>query len=98
MRRQYKAVEAATHQLYATLNRNPTEIEIADKLGVDVSRLRNIVADLHKVMPVSASSRSKSHEDLPPPDLPGDGNLEPDKICARQQLRSRLNVAMGWLP
>jgi RNA polymerase sigma factor for flagellar operon FliA len=98
LRRHHKAVEAATRELSALLQRNPTELEIADKLGVEVSRLRKIMVDLNNVVRVSVSSRSSEHEDLPPPDFRGSADLEPDKICAQQELRSRIHVAIGTLP
>jgi RNA polymerase sigma factor for flagellar operon FliA len=40
LRRRHKQVEAATRELAATLQRTPTESEIAQKLGVDVARWR----------------------------------------------------------
>ena len=39
MRRRHKQVEAATRDLAATLQRNPTEAEVAQKLGMDVERM-----------------------------------------------------------
>jgi len=45
MRRQ-KQVEAATHDLSATLQRAPTEAEVAEKVGVDVDRFRTMMIDL----------------------------------------------------
>src|SRR5258707_15645801 len=38
LRRRHKQVEAARRELQATLQRTPTESEIASKLGVDVDR------------------------------------------------------------
>src|SRR5438477_1009370 len=38
LRRRHKQLEAATRELSLTLQRNPTEAEIAEKLGVDVER------------------------------------------------------------
>src|SRR5277367_4905653 len=45
LRRRHKQVEAATRELAATLQRTPTEAEIAEKLGVDVERWRNMMID-----------------------------------------------------
>src|ERR1700729_1909605 len=49
MRRRHKQVEAATRELAATLQRTPTEQEIAEKLGMDVERWRNMMIDLRNI-------------------------------------------------
>ena len=98
MRRRHKQVEAATRDLAATLQRNPTEAEVAQKLGMDVERWRNMMLDLRNVGLISASTRSNENEDLPAPDFPSKPETQPDSICAREQLRSVLGVAMKTLP
>ena len=55
LRRRHKQVEAATRELAATLQRTPTESEIAQKLGVDVERWRQMMVDLRSVGLISAS-------------------------------------------
>src|SRR5580692_2294315 len=70
LRRRHKQVEAATRELQATLQRTPTESEIALKLGVDVDRWRQMMVDLRSVGLISASSRTAEHDDLPAPDFP----------------------------
>jgi len=98
MRRRHKQVEAATRELAAVLQRNPTEAEIAQKLGMDVDRWRTMMLDLRNVGLVSASTRGPENEDLPAPDFPAKAESQPDSICAREQLRSVLGVAMKTLP
>ncbi len=98
MRRRHKQVEAATRDLSATLQRAPTEAEIAAKLGMDVDRWRTMMLDLRNVGLVSASTRSNENEDLPAPDFPGKPESQPDSICAREQLRGVLGDAMKTLP
>ena len=98
MRRRHKQVEAATRELAATLQRNPTEAEIAQKLGMDQERWRNMMLDLRNVGLVSASTRSNENDDLPAPDFPTNPDTHPDSICAHEQLRSVLGVAMKTLP
>jgi RNA polymerase sigma factor for flagellar operon FliA len=65
LRRRHKQVEAATRELSSTLQRAPTELEVAAKLGVDIERWRQMMIDLRSVGLVSASSRSSENEDLP---------------------------------
>jgi RNA polymerase sigma factor for flagellar operon FliA len=98
MRRRHKQVEAATRDLAAVLQRNPTEQEIAAKLGIDQERWRSMMLDLRNVGLVSASTRTNENEDLPAPDFPSKPETQPDSICAREQLRSVLSVAIKTLP
>lgn len=98
MRRRHKQMEAATRELAVTLQRNPTEAEVAKKLGIDVERLRTMMLDLRNVGLISASSRGNDSEDLPAPDFPTGPETHPDSICAHEQLRSVLGVAMKTLP
>src|ERR1700687_2903623 len=53
MRRRHKQVEAATRELASILQRAPTEQEIAEKLGMDVERWRNMMIDLRNIGLVS---------------------------------------------
>src|SRR6202453_3355763 len=90
MRRRHKQVEAATRDLSSTLQRAPTEAEVAAQLGMDVERWRTMMLDLRNVGLISASTRSNENEDLPAPDFPGKPEAQPDSICAREQLRGVL--------
>ena len=98
MRRRHKQVEAATRDLAAELQRNPTEAEVAAKLGMDAERWRTMMIDLRNVGLISASTRGNEGDDLPAPDFPSKPETHPDSICAREQLRSVLGVAMKTLP
>jgi RNA polymerase sigma factor for flagellar operon FliA len=98
MRRRHKQVEAATRDLAAELQRNPTEGEVAKKLGMDAERWRTMMIDLRNVGLISASTRGNEGDDLPAPDFPSKPETHPDSICARQQLRSVLGDAMKTLP
>ena len=98
MRRRHKQVEAATRDLAAALQRTPTEAEVAEKLGIDVERWRAMMLDLRNVGLISASTRSNEGDELPAPDFPSNPDTQPDSICAREQLRAVLSVAMKTLP
>jgi RNA polymerase sigma factor for flagellar operon FliA len=98
LRRRHKQVEAVTRDLAATLHRNPTEAEVAEKLGVEVDRWRQMMVDLRSVGLVSASSRTTDQEDLPAPDFPSKPETQPDRMCVQQQLRTVLADAMKTLP
>jgi RNA polymerase sigma factor FliA len=98
MRRRHKQVEAATRDLAGTLQRNPTEAEVAEKLGMDPERWRGVMLDLRNVGLISASTRSNEYEDLPAPDFPCKPDTHPDSICAHEELRGLLGEAMKVLP
>lgn len=97
MRRRHKQLEAATRELAATLKRNPTEAELAERMGVDLERWRQMMAELQHVGLVSMSSRREG-DDLPPPDVPAGPETQPDRLCARNELRQALLRAMRALP
>jgi len=98
MRRRHRQVEQVTRDLCALLHRQPTEDELAERLGIAVSRWRQMALDLRNVGLVSADTRSHEQEDLPPPDYPGSPESQPDQMCAREQMRQRLEQAMSVLP
>ncbi len=98
LRRRHKQVEAVTRDLAAELQRNPTEAEIAAKLGVEVDRWRQMMVDLRNVGLISASSRASDQEELPAPDFPSKPETQPDNMCSHEQLRSALGIAMKTLP
>jgi RNA polymerase sigma factor for flagellar operon FliA len=98
LRRRHKQVEAATRELAATLQRTPTESEVAQKLGIEVERWRQMMVDLRSVGLISASSRTAEHDDLPAPDFPSKPETQPDHMCSHEQMRSVLGVAMKTLP
>jgi RNA polymerase sigma factor for flagellar operon FliA len=98
LRRRHKQVEAATRDLAAELHRTPTEQEIADRLGVDVERWHQMMLDMRNVGLISANTRSNEHDELPAPDFPGSPEMQPDNMCAKEQLRGVLDQAMGVLP
>jgi len=98
LRRRHKQVEAATRELAATLQRNPTESEVAEKMGVDPDRWHHMMLDLRNVGLVSASARSNDNDDLPAPDFPSNPDTQPDNMCAREQMRTVIATAMKALP
>src|ERR1700686_720781 len=98
MGRGHKQVEAATRDLAAELQRNPTQQEVPQKLGMGAERWRPMMLDLRNVGLISPSTRGNEGDDLPAPDFPSKPETHPDSICAREQLRSVLGVAMKTLP
>ncbi len=98
LRRRHKQIEAATRELSGTLQRNPTEAELAEKMGVEVERWRQMMAEMQTVGLISISSRRQDQDDLPAPDYPARAETQPDNMCAHGQLHEFLWEAMKSLP
>jgi RNA polymerase sigma factor FliA len=98
LRRRHKRVEAIARDLMADLQRNPTEAEMAERMGVHVERWRQMMVDMRTVGLVSASGRNNDQEDMPAPDFPAGPETQPDHLCAREQLRLVLREAIQTLP
>ncbi len=98
LRKRHKQVEQATRELSATLERAPTEAELAEKMGVNVKRWRQMAAELRTAGLVSSSSRGNDQETDILPEYPGKQEFRPDNMCAREQLRGVLKDAMQTLP
>jgi RNA polymerase sigma factor for flagellar operon FliA len=98
LRRRHKQIEAATRDLAAVLKRNPTQAELAEKMGVGLERWRQMMIELRNVGLVSSSTRTTDHEDAPPPDFAAEAETQPDNMCAHEQLRIHLDMAMEGLP
>jgi len=93
LRRRHKQVEVVTRDLAATLQRQPTEAEIAEKLDMGAGRWRDMMIDLEHVGLVSASSRPQDTEELP-----ARPETHPERMYAQAQLRTLLEDALKTLP
>jgi RNA polymerase sigma factor for flagellar operon FliA len=91
-------MDAAARDLAAELGRTPTEAEIAQRLGIEVDRLRQMTMEMRNVGLISADSRATDHEDLPAPEFAGNRDTQPDTMCSHEQMRGALDRAMNGLP
>jgi RNA polymerase sigma factor FliA len=98
MRRQAKLAESASRDLTAELHRNPTEHEVAARLGIDIERLRLIRTEVRSGTPISTTGRGNDQEEAPVPELPARVESQPDNIFAHDQLRDKLQQAIHTLP
>jgi len=98
MRRSHKREEATRHDLTATLKRAPTQLEVAESLGMDVARYQRMALDLEIMGPVSADTRGNQHDDFPTPDSAGKPDTQPDFIYVRNEMRHILGKAIKTLP
>ncbi len=98
MRRRQKVVAAAVDDLTASLERTPSENEVADKAGLDLTTCRLTMTDLRNGGPVSYSRLANDQEDRPVPEFASGLETRPDFICGRQELRGVLAEAAKTLP
>jgi RNA polymerase sigma factor for flagellar operon FliA len=98
LRKRQKQLEATTRNLTAQLGRAPTELEIAENMGVPLDRWRRMALELTNLGQVSVSSLRSDPDNNAPVEFPAAADSQPDHICARQELRSALAGAMKDLP
>jgi RNA polymerase sigma factor for flagellar operon FliA len=98
LRRRHKQIEAATRDLATELQRNPTHAEVAERLGVGEERWRQMMMELRTVGLVSASGRQQERDEPSTPDFPAKEGTQPDHMCAQEQMRGHLELALGTLP
>ena len=97
LRKRQKMVEAINRELTEKLKRTPTELEVAEKMGVGLDRWRRMVLELRTVGLISASTYSSDRESGTP-EFPAAAASQPDSMCAREQLREVPAVAVRTLP
>jgi len=98
LRRRTRQVETITNELMLELGHAPTDEQIADRMGLDLMRFRQLRIDMRNVESFSASSRAQLQEDLPEPECPAQVDVQPDYLFERVELKEKLKVAVGGLP
>jgi RNA polymerase sigma factor for flagellar operon FliA len=98
MRRRHKKVETITRELSGELDREPEEYEVAEKMGVDLERWRQMAVDLKTIGLISASSRPADSENTTLPEIAAQDELRPDQVCEKAELSAKLTFAIGTLP
>jgi RNA polymerase sigma factor FliA len=98
LRKRHKQLEQVTRDLAAAMERDPTEDEIAEKMGMDVARWRLVAVELRMVGIISASSRAPENENQSVPEFPAGDQLNPDVLTGQNELRAVLSAAMKTLP
>jgi RNA polymerase sigma factor for flagellar operon FliA len=98
LRRRHKQLEAITREMAATMHRPPTEAEIAEKMGMDVERWRQVAIEMRMVGLLSASTRAPEDENQNTPEFPAGDQLNPDVLTGQKELRAILSTAMRTLP
>ena len=97
LRKRQKQVEAVTRSLSMKLGRTPLDSEVAEEMGLNPARWRQVQMELRTVGMVSAAAHLDSEHDRPV-EFAATPELRPDRMCERRQLVSTLARAIETLP
>jgi RNA polymerase sigma factor FliA len=95
LRKRQKQLDAVTRDLSLKLGRAPTEAEVAECMGIGIERWRRMLMELRSAGLAGGTPNAEAY---------GEGGLEftatpdlqPDRICAQNELRQTLvNVIQG---
>ena len=94
LRKRHKKLEQITRELASTMEGAPTEEQIAEKMGMDVNRWRQVAVELQMIGLVSASTRAPENENQSAPEFPATDELNPDVLTGKRELHAVLSSAM----
>ena len=97
MRKRQKQVESAVQDLSARLERQPTDLEVAEEMGISLTRWRRVQMEMRTVGVVSATPRPDQEREHAPEYAAGP-DLRPDRMVQTRQLQTTLARAIGCLP
>lgn len=97
LRKRYKQVESLKKELSVQLQREPSDAEIAEAMGLDTRRWQALMVDFRSLAAAAVQTRT-DRDDQPAPEMPASPAHCPDQALVRSQLRSRLHSAMETLP
>jgi RNA polymerase sigma factor for flagellar operon FliA len=95
LRRRQKQVEAVTRDLSSKLGRSPQESEVAEQLGLGMERWRRMQIELRTIGLVSTTPAGENERTQ---EFAATDDYQPDRMCERRQLHSKLAQAIGTLP
>lgn len=98
MRRRFKRIEAVVRELTSELHRDPTEMEIAARLGITVEEWREMTVELQQIELISADTRVHDYDEVPQLEFASDSAELPDQLCAKGEMTDALKEALKTLP
>ena len=98
LRKRQKQLETVTRELKVKLDRDPTDIEIAEAMGLSPRQWKSLQVDLRALGKGVTSLDVPDDPDQPNLEPPGSPAQGPDRLFARAELRARLNSVMNTLP
>jgi RNA polymerase sigma factor FliA len=97
-RRRQKQAEQVKGELTAQLQRDPTENEMAQGMGVSTRRWRQMLVTLGNIGIAATQAHKYERDDQPAAEPPCATEFHPDRVYARSEIRDRLSGAMNVLP
>jgi RNA polymerase sigma factor FliA len=98
LRKRYKQVDAVTRELTDKLEREPTDAEVANQIGLSPRRWQALMVDFRSLGIAAVQQHPNDREDHLVPEATSAPQLAPDRIFARSELREKLDTAMKTLP
>ncbi len=99
LRLRQNQIEAAASELTAELQRPPSEMEMAEKLGMSLTDWRELAMTVANFKRVHASNRVSDDADSDlERDLPGSSDSHPDWIFANEEMTDIVRDAIERLP
>jgi RNA polymerase sigma factor FliA len=98
MRRRQKQAEQVKGELTGQLQRDPTEAEMAQGMGVSTRRWRQMLVTLGHIGIAAAQTYKHERDDQSAAEPPCATEFHPDRVYARSEMRARLGGAMVALP
>jgi RNA polymerase sigma factor FliA len=98
MRKRQKQLEQVTRELTTKLQRDPTEAEVAEGMGVSLHRWRQMMGELRTINLAATQNQKTEREEQPAIDPPCGPDSHPDEVYAKTELRKQLGTALGALP
>jgi RNA polymerase sigma factor for flagellar operon FliA len=99
LRLRQNQIDAATHELTAELQRPPSEVEMAEKLGMSLADWRELALTVANFKRVHASARAIDDSDSDiERDVPGSSDSHPDWIFANEEMSDIVRAAIERLP
>lgn len=100
LRKQARAVESALQKLSGSLSRAPSENEIAEEMGIEVTALQKLLTDLRglDLGSLEAMAGQSERGDQLCNYIPASREEDPLYICLQSELRSYLTQAVSELP
>ncbi len=98
IRKHYKHMQAVTRELSSKLHRTPTQAEVAEAMGLDEERWRNLMIEFRTLGLLASQQSTRDSDDQPCREIPTGVSDCPAHVFATVQLRSKLDSAMTCLP
>jgi RNA polymerase sigma factor FliA len=98
LRKRYKQMETVTKDLTTSLQRSPTDSEVASAMGLNSRRWQALMVDFRSLGSAAMQLRAADRDEQYPSETPCPSTERPDNVLAQSELRERLSLAMKTLP